>query len=225
MITTRPHQTNEANSLQTLEDQMLHRRKHMTAQEHQKAEHSLLDDGPMSTLIKNARALPTSSQEDQCQAAKMQNQLPIFDRKNVSDVEFEDPYADMIFPIETKKTKRLEKRGRSGPPDVALPDGEATTSPQKRSLDSHDTPRASAEIGAALMAPTTEHTTAELGTSAPPKKKKKRVGFVDDAAGEGSSTLQSESPATASHLPTRSIPFEDDPTDTPMPTSIFGTTE
>lgn len=207
---------------------MLHRRKHMTAQEHQKAENSLLDDGPMSDLIKNARPLPTSSQDAESldsQAAKMQNKLPIFDRKNGSDVDFDDPYADMIFPIETKKTKRLEKRGRSGPPDVALPDGEATIGQQKRSLDSHDASHASEDIVPAFEAFTNEQiTAAEPGSSAPPKKKKKRVGFVHDAAGEGSSTHHSESQTLATPLPTRSIRFEDDPMDTPMPTSIFGMT-
>ena len=201
----------------------------MTAQEHQKAENSLLDDGPMSDLIKNARPLPTSSQDAESlesQAAKMANQLPIFDRKDASDVDFDDPYADMIFPIETKKTKRLEKRARLGPPDIALPDGEGATGAHKRPLDSHDTSKAPGDTGAAFETASDEHVTAEPGNSAPPpKKKKKRVGFVDDAAGEGSSTLQSsESQTLATPLPTRSMRFEDDPTDIPMPTSIFGMT-
>ena len=207
---------------------MLHRRKHMTAQEHQKAENSLLDDGPMSDLIKNARPLPTSSPDAESlasQAAKMQNQVSIFDRKNGSNFNFDDPYADMIFPIETEKTKRLEKRGRSGPPDITLPDGEATTSPHKLSLDPHDASHASEDVVPAFEAFANEQVrAAEQGTSAPPKKKKKRVGFVVDAAGEGSSTHHSESQTLATPLPTRTIRFEDDPMDTSMPTSIFGMT-
>ena len=42
----------------TLEDQMLWRRKGMTAQEHQKAEKSLLDDDTMSTIIKKLDFIP-----------------------------------------------------------------------------------------------------------------------------------------------------------------------
>lgn len=93
----------------TLEDQMLQRRKGMTAQEHLKAEKSLLDDDTMSSIIKNARLI--SLFEDDlsavsAQVAKLENPQPLFGQTSTGVGDAEDPYADLIFPVETPKAIR-----------------------------------------------------------------------------------------------------------------------
>lgn len=99
----------------TLEDHMLQRRKGMTALEHQKAEKSLLDDKPMSTIIENARLLPLLDEEMHDvnrQIAKLQVPQKLFGRPGSGEGDGDDPYADLIFPIETPKIqKQRKKRG------------------------------------------------------------------------------------------------------------------
>ena len=94
----------------TLEDQMLQRRKGMTASEHQKAEKSLLDDEPMSTIIKNAQLLPLSVEDCKKvknQIAELRAPIRLFGRAGKFDLNPENPYADLIFPIETDRTRKL----------------------------------------------------------------------------------------------------------------------
>ena len=102
----------------TLEDQMLKRRKCMTVEEHQKAEKSLLDDEPMRTIIENARLLPVSESESSNignQIAGLKFPVKLFGQDSSSDVDPENPYADLIFPIETAKTRKLgSKLNREG---------------------------------------------------------------------------------------------------------------
>lgn len=84
----------------TLEDQMLQRRKGMTAQEHQKAEKSLLDDDTMSTIIKNARFIPLSKDhihDVDKQVARLSAPQQLFGRVAKSDRNLDDPDADLIL--------------------------------------------------------------------------------------------------------------------------------
>ena len=97
----------------TLEDQILQRRRNMTAQEHQRAEKSLLDDEPMSAIIKKARLLPLYVEESrhvEKQVAELKNPIKLFGRMGHSNIDQDNPYADLIFPIETPKTRRLSTK-------------------------------------------------------------------------------------------------------------------
>jgi len=114
----------------TLEDQMLQRRKGMTPQEHQKAERSLLDDNTMSTIIQNARFIPLIDDEVhdmEKQVAKLEIPQQLFARADKGKGDVDDPDADLIFPEGTpmpKRQRRTQKR------KVALEVvREATTSP------------------------------------------------------------------------------------------------
>ena len=67
----------------TLEQQMLERRKAMTAEEHQKAARSLLDDNRMKDIIQQAQLLPISAEEindPEQQFAKLQQPQHLFGR-------------------------------------------------------------------------------------------------------------------------------------------------
>ena len=84
----------------TLEDQMLQRRKGMTAQEHQKAEKSLLDDDTMSTIIKNAQFIPLAKDhldDTDKQIAKLSAPQQLFGRVTRSGGNLDDPDADLIL--------------------------------------------------------------------------------------------------------------------------------
>ncbi|KAG8531085.1 uncharacterized protein KY384_004442 [Bacidia gigantensis] len=94
----------------TLEDQMLQRRKNMTVQEHKKAENSLLDDEPMTAIIKNASLLPLSPSEIhhvEKQVAELKTPIKLFGQARKNGIDPDNPYADLIFPMETKKTIKL----------------------------------------------------------------------------------------------------------------------
>lgn len=96
----------------TLEDQMLMRRKGMTAQEHQKAEKSLLDDDTMSTIIKNARFIPLEEEQRRDvgrQVARLQVPQPLFGRVGWGLGDVDDPDQDLIFPTESPKRKGKRK--------------------------------------------------------------------------------------------------------------------
>ena len=100
----------------TLEDQMLRRRKGMTAQEHQKAEKSLLDDDTMSTIIKNAQFIPLLH-EDICdvskQIAKLSNPQQLFGRVGKGDGDIDDPDADLVFPVDTPRSKKASRKRKN----------------------------------------------------------------------------------------------------------------
>lgn len=96
----------------TLEDQMLQRRKGMTAQEHQKAEKSLLDDDTMSTIIKNAQFIPLAKdhvRDTDKQVAKLSVPQQLFGRAAKSDGNLDDPDADLILDSSQSK-KSIRKR-------------------------------------------------------------------------------------------------------------------
>lgn len=101
----------------TIEEQMLHRRTKMTHQEHENAEKSLLDDEPMSDIIKSVALLPLP-EDNQCDSlvdiAPLHESIKLFDNLEVDNgLDPENPYADLIFPIETSKTKKLGIRKSS----------------------------------------------------------------------------------------------------------------
>jgi len=112
----------------TLEDQMLQRRKGMTAQEHQKAERSLLDDNTMSTIIQNARFIPLPEgqiHDREEQMAKLEISQQLFARVGNGEGDVDDPDADLIFPedMPISKRQKTQKRkfGREASPMSASP--------------------------------------------------------------------------------------------------------
>ena len=124
----------------TLEDQMLQRRKGMTAQEHQKAEKSLLDDDTMSTIIKNASFIPLQKEEFQDvyhQIARLQTPQQLFGRPDRPTGDVGDPDADLIFPEGTpRKSRKSEKNAKR-------------KSDSEHAPDLSDSPRTPAKIVAA----------------------------------------------------------------------------
>ena len=96
----------------TLEDQMLRRRKGMTAQEHQKAERSLLDDKTMSKIIQDAQMIPLRDEEINNvreQVAKLQIPQRIFARSGKGEGNADDPDADLVFPTDVPKETKQRK--------------------------------------------------------------------------------------------------------------------
>ena len=97
----------------TLEDQMLQRRKGMTAQEHQKAEKSLLDDDTMSTIIRNAQFIPLVKDhihDADKQVAKLSVPQQLFGRLGQSDGNIDDPDADLILDPSQSKTPSRKRQ-------------------------------------------------------------------------------------------------------------------
>ena len=97
----------------TLEDQMLQRRKGMTAQEHQKAEKSLLDDDTMSTIIKNAQFIPLGKDElhdADKQIAKLSVPQQLFGRVAKNCGNLNDPDADLVLDSSSQSKKPSRKR-------------------------------------------------------------------------------------------------------------------
>ncbi|KAL8730279.1 MAG: hypothetical protein Q9166_004162 [cf. Caloplaca sp. 2 TL-2023] len=95
----------------TLEDRMLQRRKNMSAQEHHKAEKSLLDDEVMADLIKDANFIPLPEDEMKDvrrQMAPLNEPQKLFGRVTVG-TGGEDPDKDLVFP---KGVKGLKERKR-----------------------------------------------------------------------------------------------------------------
>ena len=100
----------------TLEDHMLQRRKGMTAQEHQKAEKSLLDDDTMSTIIKNARFIPILQEEIDGvsdQVARLLTPQQLFGRTGKGDGAVDDPDADLLFPAETPQLAKTNRKRKT----------------------------------------------------------------------------------------------------------------
>lgn len=113
----------------TLEDQMLQRRKGMTAQEHQKAEKSLLDDNTMSTIIQNARFIPLPEgqiHDREEQMAKLEIPQQLFARVGNGEGDVDDPDADLIFPEDMPISKRQKTQKRKVGREAVR---EATASP------------------------------------------------------------------------------------------------
>lgn len=102
----------------TLEDRMLKRRKNMSAQEHHKAEKSLLDDVVMEQLIKDADfipLLPDEVDDIRKQMAPLQNPPKLFGRLGGAAVEGHDPDKDLIFPEGMpSSSSRKRKAGANG---------------------------------------------------------------------------------------------------------------
>ncbi|KAL8839795.1 MAG: hypothetical protein Q9170_001606 [Blastenia crenularia] len=99
----------------TLEDRMLRRRKNMSAQEHHKAEKSLLDDDVMEQLIKDADFIPLLPEEmhnARRQMAPLQHPQTLFGRLSPADVH--DPDKDLIFPKGMKPPSRRRKAVEHG---------------------------------------------------------------------------------------------------------------
>lgn len=97
----------------TLEDQMLQRRKGMTAQEHQKAEKSLLDDDTMSTIIQNAQFIPFAKDhlhDTEKQVAKLSAPQQLFGRVVKSGGNLDDPDEDLILDSSSHSKKSSRKR-------------------------------------------------------------------------------------------------------------------
>lgn len=102
----------------TIEDRMLERRKNMTAQEHHKAEHSLLDDDRMSNIIKDANFLPLLDDEINdigSRIAKLTSPQQLFGGSDRQTADVDDPDADLIFPegFQNKSPKKARKPARS----------------------------------------------------------------------------------------------------------------
>ncbi|KAL8762182.1 MAG: hypothetical protein Q9184_001779 [Pyrenodesmia sp. 2 TL-2023] len=102
----------------TLEDRMLKRRKNMSAQEHHKAEKSLLDDHVMEQLIKDADfilLLPKEVHDIRKQMAPLHNPPTLFGRLGGAAIEGHDPDKDLIFPEGIpSSSNRKRKAGSSG---------------------------------------------------------------------------------------------------------------
>ena len=83
----------------------------MSAQEHQHAEKSLLDDEPMSDIIKSIGLLKVTKEDlddPGAQIASLQQPIKLFNNfGNDAGLDPDNPYADLIFPIETNKSKKL----------------------------------------------------------------------------------------------------------------------
>ena len=104
----------------TLEDQMLQRRKGMTVQEHQKAEKSLLDDDTMSTIIKNAQFIPLSKEhmhDVNRHVANLSASQQLFGRAAKGDRTLNDPDADLI--LDSSQSKKTSQKRQL---DILVPD-------------------------------------------------------------------------------------------------------
>ena len=109
----------------TLEDQMLQRRRGMTALEHQKAERSLLDDDTMSTIIQNAQFIPLLDEEINNvskQVARLQVPQQLFARPGKAEGHVDDPDSDLIFPFDyLPKHLRRKKEKQAGAVSISNP--------------------------------------------------------------------------------------------------------
>ncbi|KAI4239321.1 MAG: hypothetical protein L6R40_005536 [Gallowayella cf. fulva] len=111
----------------TLEDRMLQRRKNMSAQEHHKAEKSLLDDDVMEQLIKNADFIPLLEEEMEDvrrQMAPLKEAQKIFGRV-IASTQAEDPDGDLVFPEGAKGLKEGKRKWKGYPDDETGEGGSA----------------------------------------------------------------------------------------------------
>ncbi|KAI4178458.1 MAG: hypothetical protein L6R41_008382 [Letrouitia leprolyta] len=96
---------------------MLRRRKNMSAQEHHKAEKSLLDDDVMEQVIRDADFIPLLSEEmrnTENQMAPLENPQNLFGRVNAGGGDSRDPDKDLIFPEGMQVPTRKRKVGDGG---------------------------------------------------------------------------------------------------------------
>lgn len=115
----------------TLEDVMLKRRKNMSAQEHHKAEKSLLDDDIMEQLIKNADfipLLPEEAHDIRKQMAPLQNPPKLFGRLSQGAAESHDPDKDLVFPDGLQLPNRKRKASTH---DTGISGGSPASKPKK----------------------------------------------------------------------------------------------
>lgn len=137
----------------TLEDQMLQRRKGMTAQEHQKAEKSLLDDDTMSTIIKNAQFIPLSENDTHDvsrQVARLSTPLQLFGLLGKGDQDMDDPDADLIFPMASPTSKEPARKRKSN--SEYAPDLTESPLPGKRATNATPNAFSTANLSASLTA-------------------------------------------------------------------------
>ncbi|KAL9118070.1 MAG: hypothetical protein Q9187_005390 [Circinaria calcarea] len=99
----------------TLEDQMLQRRKAMTSQEHQKAQKSLLDDSTMSDIIKNATFIAISEDEMhdvEKQMAPLVAPQHLFNRNSTEIPGLHNADADLILPAGGPEVRSKASNGK-----------------------------------------------------------------------------------------------------------------
>ena len=207
----------------TIEDQMMQRRKQMSAQEHQTAEKSLLDDRTMRGTLENAALLPLTWEElhdVDAQIAKLASPIKLFGEPSQDGIDPTNPYADMIFPIETNKTKKLgirkstEEELESDTEAEALPHGKGPGHSNKRTFD---------DFKERENSPKSDSSKSK--DSPKPAKKKKRVGFApvvdQDAPKEASVRFGASDEAGPSSTAPRRVQFEY-ATSSPVKSSLFG---
>jgi len=126
----------------TLEHQMLHRRKNMTAPEHLDAEKSLLDDPIMSDLIKDAKFIPFTDEEvknPRYQMAPLQHPQQLFGRLGDGIGSIDDADEGLIFPDGKDFLVKQRKQSQSNESSEFAPD--LTLSPlsrERRGLNLHN---------------------------------------------------------------------------------------
>ncbi|KAI4127214.1 MAG: hypothetical protein LQ338_003333 [Usnochroma carphineum] len=101
----------------TLEDRMLKRRKSMSAQEHHKAEKSLLDDDVMEKLIEDADFIPLKPEEMhdiRKQMAPLKKPQRLFGRLSGGVEGRHDPDKDLVFPEGMPSLNRKRKAETKG---------------------------------------------------------------------------------------------------------------
>lgn len=196
----------------TLEDQMLQRRKGMTAPEHQKAEKSLLDDDTMSSIIKNANFIPLGEVPNtRSQAAELHTPQQLFGRPNrpTGDITG-DPDADLIFP---EGTPKKESKGKSKSKSMK------SEMDRKRKMDSEYAPE---------LSDFPRTTTAAPRVPSPPRappswRPSVSDGSVGDPGPSGTSSIPPPPPPPpplAHHLPTPTVTTTLGGTETAGPSSV-----
>ena len=200
----------------TLEDQMLERRKGMTAQEHQKAEKSLLDDDTMSAIIKNAQFIPFAKDhmhDADKQVAKLSVPQQLFGRVGQSDGSLEDPDADLILsPSQSKKPTRKPQADivmsdyapawRESPP----PERGSTASTLRFTAESDLPESYTAQVSTRKRKTDSEYAP-ELSS---PGRRAANTPFriVGEADAPGSSTAHESTPAPRAPPPPRRVAFD-----------------
>ncbi|MCJ1372451.1 hypothetical protein MMC20_003675 [Loxospora ochrophaea] len=184
----------------TLEDLMLQRRKAMTAQEHQQAEKSLLDDSRMGDIIRDATFIPISGQE----ASETLNQMAplnvpqrIFARGSGKAVRISDPDADLVLTDDSPPRATSKGKKRKA---VFIEGSDPTPGPAHL-----EQPQAEIYPRTLSQAPQDTCTTAPMT-----KKPKKTARFVDEVPND-----------SAEDLLTQQDP-DDSPLSHPRHGSLFG---
>ena len=203
----------------TLEDQMLQRRKGMTAQEHQKAEKSLLDDDTMSTIIQNARFIPLAKEQvhnAEYQIAKLSVPQQLFGRIVKKGGSLDDPDADLISDLSQPKEPSRKRQVNILRSDC-IQDQKESPPPSPRSKTANipfrkggeaNAPESSAAHGLARKRKSDSEYAPNFAASPPPRKKASTVSFrtpVMQSDVPGSSTAYDSMP-TSTQLPVHQSP-------------------